>query len=60
MEGTFVNRPNIPLMYEALARILGEQYGAKITVTVRPKDPAPEKEGPTGVGEVKEKPPQAV
>lgn len=37
MEGTFVNRPNVQLIYDTLARILGEQYGAKVTVTVRPK-----------------------
>lgn len=60
MEGTFVNRPNIPLMYEALARILGEKYGVKMTVTVRPKNPAQEEEETTSVGEAEEKAPQAV
>lgn len=37
MEGTFVNQPNIQLVYETAARILGERYGAQITVTARPK-----------------------
>lgn len=37
MEGVFVNQPNIQLVYETMARILGERYGVQITVTVRPK-----------------------
>lgn len=43
MEGVFVNQPNVQLIYETMARILGEQYGVNITVTVRPK-PQEEKE----------------
>lgn len=38
MEGTFVNHLNGQLFYETLARILSEQHGVKITVTVRPKN----------------------
>lgn len=37
MKGTFENHLNGPLFYETLARILSEQYGVKVTVTVRPK-----------------------
>lgn len=40
MEGTFENHLNGKLLYETWARILSEQYGVEITVTVRPKGPA--------------------
>lgn len=38
MEGAFENHLNGKLFYETLARILGEQYCAKITVTVIRKE----------------------
>lgn len=38
MDGTFENELNVQLVYDTLARILGEQYGAKITATVRPME----------------------
>jgi len=38
VEGTFENHLNGQLFYETLARILSEQYGVKVTVTVRPKN----------------------
>lgn len=44
MDGVFENSLNVQLLHETLAQILGEQYGAKITVTVRPKVP-PEGKG---------------
>jgi len=37
MDGTFVNKPNVQLIYDAIARIVGEKYGVKITATVTPK-----------------------
>lgn len=37
MDGMFVNQPNPQLIYDTLARILGQQYDAAITVTVHPK-----------------------
>ncbi len=40
MDGVFENSLNVQLLHETLAQILGEQYGAKITVTVRPKAPS--------------------
>lgn len=36
--GTVENRVNVDLVFQTLARLLGEQYGCKITVTVRPKE----------------------
>lgn len=44
MDGIFVNKPNPQLIYDTLARILGRQYNAEITVTVRPKKQITEKE----------------
>lgn len=38
MEGTFENRLNIQLYCEAIARISGRMYGAKIAVVVRQKE----------------------
>lgn len=38
MDGTFENELNVQLVYDTLARILGEQYGVKITATVRPME----------------------
>ena len=37
MEGTFVNHLNGKLFFETVARIVSEQYGVEVTVTVRPK-----------------------
>ncbi len=37
MEGTFVNKPNVQLIYDTIARIVGEKYGVKITMTAIPK-----------------------
>lgn len=38
MDGKFENQLNVQLIYDTLARILGVQYGVKITAMVRPKD----------------------
>ena len=37
VEGTFVNHLNGKLFFETVARIVSEQYGVEVTVTVRPK-----------------------
>lgn len=36
MEGTFVNHLNGKLFFETVARIVSEQYGVEVTVTVKP------------------------
>ena len=52
MEGTFENRLNIQLYCEAIARISGRLYGAKITAVARQKEEKncgiemPERPGP--------------
>lgn len=38
LQGVFVNQPNIQILYETLARVIGEQYGCEITVKVTPKE----------------------
>lgn len=48
MNGTFENELNVQLLYEIVGRILGEQYGVRLTpIVTRRKDyPQPQTEQP--------------
>lgn len=60
MEGTFVGHLNAQRLYETIARIMGERYGVKITVTVRPKVQKERMDDVPYVGEAEEKTSPAV
>ena len=42
LNGTVEGHLNVQRFYETLARILGEEYGVKLTPTVSRKEDAPE------------------
>lgn len=44
IHGKFMNQLNVELFYQTLARLVGEQYGVEVTVTVKPKDAQKERE----------------
>lgn len=38
IQGKMMNHLNVELFYQTLARLVGEQHGVEITVTVTPKE----------------------
>jgi|MucameStandDraft_1065616.scaffolds.fasta_scaffold139185_2 hypothetical protein len=44
LNGTVEGHLNVQRLYETVARILGAQYGVKLTPTVKPKVKPPETE----------------